>query len=292
MRVVIIGGSGMIGKALTKELSDHGHEVTVLSRRQGAQTHWDGRDSGELTHLLQGQEAVVNLAGLSIGSGRWTEQRKAMILSSRLEPGQALAQAIAALAEKPKVVVQASAVGFYGTGDETMNETSPLGQDWLAEVCRQWEQSVAGIAAAGVRLVTIRSGIVLSGQGGVLSQFTLPMRFFVGGPLGSGKQWTSWIHLQDEVRAIRFLLERPDCNGVYNLTAPDPIRNWQMEKTLARVMHRPCWLPLPAVALRLALGEMSTLVLEGQNVLPVRLLQAGFKFDFPNLEPALRDLLN
>jgi uncharacterized protein (TIGR01777 family) len=288
----------MIGKALSLELRNHGHEVTILTRRETFRTNssetmqsWDGADAGKLAQLLGSQQAVVNLAGESIGTGRWSQQRKALILSSRLVPGKALAEALTTMQEAPQIVLQASAVGYYGTGDETFDEKSPTGADWLAGVCDQWESSLTGVANK-TRLVFLRSGVVLSRQGGVLAQLTLPMRLFVGGPLGNGRQWLSWIHLQDEVSAMRFLIERADSRGVYNLTAPDPATNRIIEKTLARLMHRPYWLPVPAFALKLVLGEMSTLVLDGQKVLPVRLLQAGFKFDFPGLEPALHDLLN
>lgn len=298
MRVVIIGGNGMIGQALTKELLAHGHQVTILTRREireqkaggVLQQRWDGKDSAQLAAYLNGQDAVVNLAGESIGKNRWSAERKQLIWNSRVTVGKVLAEAFAKLPVKPGVVIQASAIGFYGTGFEPFDESSPQGSDWLATVCKDWEDSVQLLKKPGTRLVVIRSGIVLSRGGGVLTQLELPVRLFVGGPIGSGKQWISWITLQDEVRAIRFLIERGDCEGVYNLTAPDPVSNRRMGKTLAKVLHRPYWLPLPPFLLEWVLGEMSLLVLKGQNVLPVRLLRAGFKFDFANLEPALCNL--
>ena len=297
MRVVIIGGNGMIGRALTKELLAQGHRITILTRkaiheqRAGIlQQRWDGKDAAQLAKYLDGQEVVVNLAGESIGKSRWSAERKQLIWSSRVTVGKALAETIATLPVKPGVVIQASAIGFYGTGMEPFDESSPQGSDWLATVCKDWEDSVQTLKGPGIRLVVIRSGIVLAREGGVLAQLELPVRLFAGGPIGSGKQWISWITLQDEVRAIRFLIERSDCEGVYNLTAPDPVSNKRMGKTLAREIHRPYWLPLPSFLLELVLGEMSLLVLKGQDVLPVRLLRAGFKFDFANLEPALHDL--
>lgn len=298
MRVVIIGGNGMIGQALTKELLAHGHQVTILTRREireqkaggVLQQRWNGKDAAQLAAYLNGQDAVVNLAGESIGKNRWSAERKQLIWNSRVTVGKVLAEAFAKLPVKPGVVIQASAIGFYGTGFEPFDESSPQGSDWLATVCKDWEDSVQLLKKPGTRLVVIRSGIVLSRGGGVLTQLELPVRLFVGGPIGSGKQWISWITLQDEVRAIRFLIERGDCEGVYNLTAPDPVSNRRMGKTLAKVLHRPYWLPLPPFLLEWVLGEMSLLVLKGQNVLPVRLLRAGFKFDFANLEPALRNL--
>jgi uncharacterized protein (TIGR01777 family) len=283
----------MIGNALGLELTAQGHQVTILTRGENGRgkKHWDGKDAKKLASLIEGQQAVVNLAGESIGKSRWTTKRKETILSSRLEPGRALAEAIQSSKVKPQVVIQASAIGYYGTGDDDFDESSPAGADWLSGVCQKWEGSLAVIGTDSVRKVIIRSGVVLARQGGVLAQLVLPVRFFIGGRVGSGQQWTSWIHLNDEVRAIRFLMETEDCQGVYNLTAPDPVTNQEMEKILVRVLHKPYWFPVPAVALRLVLGEMSTLILEGQRVLPVRLLQKGFKFNFPDLEPALKDLL-
>jgi uncharacterized protein (TIGR01777 family) len=297
MRVVIIGGKGLIGGALSKELIAHGHQVTILSRGEGkdradsvVQQRWDGKDSAQLAVFLEGQDAVVNLAGESIGKSRWTSERKQLIRNSRIQVGKSLVDAITSLPVKPQVLIQASAIGYYGTGSGSCDENTPQGNDWLANVCADWENSLSGVRDTGIRLVTIRSGVVLAREGGVLAQLELPVRLFVGGPIGSGKQWISWITLTDEVRAIRFLIERNDCKGTFNLTAPDPVSNRKMGKTLAKVLHRPFWFPLPAFALRLLLGEMSTLVLDGQEVLPVGLLKAGFKFEFSNLEPALRDL--
>jgi uncharacterized protein len=233
---------------------------------------------------------VVNLAGDSIGKSRWTQERKQLIRDSRIDVGKALMGAITLLQVKPQVLIQASAIGYYGTGSEPCDEKTPRGNDWLASVCEDWENSLSGVRDSGIRLAIIRSGVVLAREGGVLAQLELPVRLFVGGPIGSGKQWISWIALADEVRAIRFLIERNDCQGVFNLTAPDPVSNRKMGRTLAKVLHRPFWFPLPVFALNLLLGEMSTLVLDGQEVLPVGLLGAGFKFEFPNLETALYDL--
>jgi uncharacterized protein len=298
MRVVIIGGSGLIGTALSKELQAHKYCVTILTRSQVYPStnneiwkYWNGRDAEDLRYLIEGQDAVINLAGQSIGSGRWTQRQKYLILSSRLTTGQALARAFSRAQNRPEVVIQASAVGFYGTGDQVRDEKSPWGNDWLASVCREWEGSLSEIKKLPVRMVIVRSGVVLAKKGSVLQQMALPMRFFIGGPIGSGKQWISWIHITDEVRAIRYLLERKNSEGVYNLTAPDPATNNDFGKTLAKVMHRPFWLPLPSFMLKLVLGEMSTLVLGSQRVIPAKLLDEDFKFDFPDLESALRDLV-
>jgi uncharacterized protein (TIGR01777 family) len=298
MRVVIIGGSGLIGSALSQELQTHGHTVTILTRDQDHPSsageiwkHWNGREAEDLRYFIEGQDAVVNLAGASIGSGRWTQTQKSLILSSRVHTGQALTKAISRATEKPKVVIQASAIGFYGTGDEVKDENSPHGSDWLSYVCGEWERSISDIRDFPVRLVIIRSGVVLARNGGVFEQMALPLRLFMGGPIGNGRQWISWIHLTDEVRAIRYLMEQSNCEGIYNLTSPDPVTNLEFGKTLARVMRRPFWLIVPAFLLKLVLGEMSTLVLEGQQVLPARLIEQNFKFKFSNLESAFKDLL-
>ena len=297
MRVVIIGGKGMIGQALANELARHEHQVTILTRSPvknqsagKAFLQWDGQDDKKLALLLNGQEAVVNLAGESIGKKRWTKKQKSLILSSRVEPGNALVKALASLKSGPRILLQASAVGFYGPGEEECDETSASGKDWLASICQQWEGVLAILDPKIIRLIKMRSGIVLSRAGGVLAQMALPVRFFAGGPIGNGRQWISWIHIQDEIRAMRFLLEHNECEGVYNLSAPNPIRNFEMEKSIARALQRPYWLPIPAFALKVALGEMSTLVLEGQRVLPVKLLQAGFNFEYDNIEVALKEL--
>ncbi len=300
MRVVIIGGRGMIGRALAHLAASGGHEVILLSRKapsphpgvtKTVTLQWDGKDVESLADILDGMDAVVNLAGESIGKGRWTSNRKDAILQSRLEPASALVDAILLCKRPPKTLVQASAVGVYGTGTETMLESSNPGSDFLARLAVQWEGSTKKVESHGVRRVVIRTGLVLQKGEGVLPQLMMPFQFLVGGPTGTGKQFYSWIHIEDEVGAILFLLENPACNGVYNLTAPNPCSNEEFGKTLARILKKPYWLPLPGVALKLVLGEMSTLVLEGQRVLPYRLQEAGYDFKFPTLEAALKDLL-
>lgn len=300
-RIVITGGSGLIGGALVRDLAAAGDEVVVLSRdpeRRAARVPgarlvvWlDGGEGGWRAEL-DGAFAVVHLAGDNIGAGRWTARKKARVLDSRVRSGSAVAAAIAAARRPPQVLIQASAVGYYGPhGDETLTEASPTGHDFLAEVCRRAEASTGAVEACGVRRVVVRTGIVLSAGGGVLPRFLLPYRCFVGGRMGSGRQWMSWIHLTDEVAAIRFALECDRLSGPLNLTAPRPERNADFGRTLGRVLRRPSSLPAPAFALRWALGEMATLVLDGQKAMPDRLLAAGFAFRFVALEPALRDLL-
>jgi uncharacterized protein len=297
MRIVIIGGRGFIGSALSKELADAGHEVSVTTRGEGGLegerklVHWNGTDRTSLTAILENCDAVVNLAGENIGAKPWTKTRKQQLRESRILTTNALVEAINAMKKRPTILIQASAVGYYGTSDREMEEISPAGSDWLAQLGRDWEAPLHKLKEAKTRVVVIRSGVVLAQSDSVLQKLALPVRFFIGGPLGNGKQWISWIHLGDEVRAIRFLLETSKCAGVYNLTSPEPVQNMEMEKKIASRIHRPYWLPAPAFLLRAALGEMSTIVLHGQRVLPRRLLEAGYKFKFAHLDDALKDLL-
>ncbi len=307
MRVIITGGTGLIGSRLAASLAADGHEVIVLSRsperRSGALpagvrvVGWDGATAHGWGNLADGADAIVNLAGESIGGSGfppppWTPARKQRIRDSRLKGGQAVVEAVQTAAVKPKVVVQASAIGVYGPrGDEPITESASRGTDFLASVCADWEEFTRPVEALGVRRVVTRSGLVLSADGGVLLQIMMPFRLFAGGPLGSGKQVYSWIHLDDEIRAIRFLIEHDTAHGVYNLTAPHPLPNAELARIVGRVMRRPSFVPAPAFALKLALGEMSTLVLTGQRVVPERLQAEGFTFQYADLEPALRDLL-
>ncbi len=298
MRVVIMGGSGLIGQALARELIHTGqHQVTILSRGEftGERAgqlwlHWDGLSAATLTSLIDGQDAVVNLVGENLGAKRWSRQQKECILSSRVNASQAVAQAVKACQIPPAVYVQASAVGYYGTGERLVTEESAAGLDWLARVCQEWEKATAKIAQTVKRVVIVRTGVVLERNGGILRQLSLPMQFCLGGPLGSGKQWISWIHLEDEAAALRYLLERETCMGVYNLTAPQPVQQQEFGQCLAQVLHRPYWLPLPGGVLKLLLGEMSTLALEGQRSLPKRLQEAGFSFQYPELCTALQEI--
>ncbi|HEY8475843.1 MAG TPA: TIGR01777 family oxidoreductase [Chloroflexota bacterium] len=301
MLAIITGGTGLIGRALTADLVASGYEVVVLSRsperRAGLPAaarlvRWDGATAEGWGALADGADAVVNLAGESLAEGRWTSERKRRIRESRLRAGQAVVEAVSAAARKPRVVVQASAVGYYGPrGDEEVDERAAPGHDFLARLCVEWEASTAPVEAQGVRRVVVRTGLVLSREGGALPRILLPFRLFVGGPLGDGRQWWSWIHIADEVAAIRFLMEREEASGPYNLTAPNPLTNAAFGKVLGRVLGRPSFVRTPALALRLAFGEMGSVLLEGQRVLPRRLLDAGFRFRFPDAEAALRALL-
>lgn len=309
MRVIITGGTGLIGRALTNSLAADGHEVIILSRTldratklpKGARAvQWDGRTASGWDSLADGADAIVNLAGESIAGEslfpillrRWSSKRKRAILHSRLNAGQAVVQAIEAAAKKPRVLIQSSAVGYYGTlNTDELTEEAPYANDFLARTCFDWEMSTSHAEVLGVRRAVIRSGLVFSARGGILPVMILPFKFFAGGRLGSGRQWTSWIHIDDEIGAIRFLIDNPNARGAFNLTAPHPLTNAEFSKIIGRVMRRPSFLPAPGFALKLALGEKSSLVLEGQRPLPKRLLQMGFTFKFPEAEAALRDLL-
>jgi hypothetical protein len=235
---------------------------------------------------------VVNLAGESLAAGRWTPERRRSIQESRVHAGQAVVEAVQAAGQKPLLVVQASAVGYYGPhGGEEITESTPPGADFLAQVCTAWEATTAPVEAAGVRRVILRTGIVFSRNGGALPRLTLPFRFFAGGRLGSGRQWYPWIHLADEVAAIRFLIDTAAATGAFNLTAPQPYTNDELSKLIAKVLGRPAVLPAPAFALRLLLGDMATVVLDGQRALPTRLLALGYRFRYTTAEGALRQLL-
>jgi uncharacterized protein len=301
VRVIITGGTGLIGRALTHSLSADGHEVIVLSRnpRRSAVepdaarvVAWDGSTGEGWGSLMEGADAIVNLAGENIGGGLWTASRKQRILDSRLNAGQAILQALKRADRKPRVLVQASGIGYYGAhGDEPLTESDPPGHDWLAQVAVAWEGCTQSAEALGVRRVVIRTAGVLDSKEGFLPRMLIPFRLFVGGQLGGGQQWLPWIHLADEVRAIRFLIDQPQASGVFNLTAPVGVRNAEFGRTLGHVLGRPSLVPAPAFALRLALGELSSLVLGGQHAIPSRLTELGFTFRFPDLEPALRDVL-
>jgi len=301
MRVIITGGAGLIGRALTANLTADGNEVIILSRAPERATdlpagvraeRWDARSADGWGGVADGCDAIVNLAGESL-SARWTAKRKRRIRESRLNGGQAVVEAVERARVKPRVVIQASGAGYYGPrGDEEVLEDAPAGSDFLGRTAVEWENSTDAVESLGVRRAVIRSGVVLSTTGGAFPLMLLPFRLFAGGPFGSGRQWFPWIHIADQVRAIRFLIENDAAQGPFNLTAPGPVTNADFGRALGRVLRRPSFVPAPAFALRLFLGEMSTVLLDGQRAVPRHMLDLGFTFRFPEVEAALRDLLD
>lgn len=301
MRVLITGGTGTIGRRLIDLLLEQGHQVLLLSRKslkpawlpaQVAFLQWDGKTPRGWGEQVNQVKAVVNLAGAGIADERWSEARKRLILESRVQAGQAVTEAIAAAKSKPAVLVQASGVGYYGVSQtKTFTESDGPGDDFVADVCVKWEAASSPVEAMGVRRVIIRSGVVLDPAGGALPKLVMPFKFFAGGWLGSGQQGMSWIHWRDEVAAIQFLIEHEAAAGPFNLTTPNIVSNKEMAKTIGQVLGRPALAPAPGLAIKLVFGEMATVVLEGQRVLPERLRQLGFEFTYPQLEGALRDLL-
>jgi hypothetical protein len=301
MRVIITGGSGFLGRALGASLAADGHEVIALSRRPKRVTGlptgmrvvgWDARSSAGWADLAEGAQVIVNLAGESLSHWPWTAARKQRFLTSRINVGNAVAEAVRKVRSRPRVVIQSSGVGYYGPrGTEEIPEETAPGQDLLARVAVQWEASTAEIEALGVRRVIIRTGLPFSLHGGIFSLMRLPFLFMMGGPLGSGRQGVPWIHLDDHIRAIRFLIDRPDARGPFNLAAPQPCTYRQFARTLGKVMRRPSIVRVPGFALRLVLGEMAGLILTGQRAIPARLAEMGFAFKFAELEDALRDVL-
>jgi len=301
MRVVITGGSGLVGRALAAELAGAGHEVGVTSRSPGSagelpagveMAEWDTASASQLAELIEGVDAVVHLTGEGIADGRWTEERKRRIRDSRVRSTAAVAEALAAADSRPAVLVQASGIDYYGArGDEEVTEASPPGEGFLPEVCVAWEEAGAAAEELGVRRIIARTGVVLSTDGGALPEMVLPFKLFAGGPVAGGSQWMSWIHLEDEVGAIRFLLEEPAVSGPYNLVAPRPVRNRDFGRALGRALHRPSLLPVPGLALKVLYGEMASLLIDGRRALPRRLLEAGYTFRHPDVAEALVDLL-
>jgi len=306
MKILITGGTGLIGSALAKDLAKDQHEVIVLSRKPDKADRlpdnvtvvaWDARTANGWGKMADGADAMVNLAGENIsGDGmfpsRWTEERKRRILESRVNAGKAVTEAVAKATKKPGVVIQASAIGYYpASNNKSYTENDSPGNDFQANVLKQYEDSTASIEEKGVRRVIIRSGVVLSAAGGAFVPQVLPFKMFVGGPLGSGKQGYSWIHIADEIAAIRFLIENQVARGAFNVTSPKPLSNKDFGRVLGKVMGRSSFFPVPEFALKLAFGEVSSILLEGRTVLPKRLQELGFRFRFPDAESAVHDLL-
>jgi uncharacterized protein (TIGR01777 family) len=299
MDVVISGGTGLIGGALARSLEADGHRTARLARPQSKPTTgdtiaWDPQAGTIDAAAFDGVDAVVNLAGAGIGDKKWTPARKQEVLDSRLRATGLLARTVAGLDRPPPVFVSGSAVGYYGNrGDEQLSEDSAPGDDFLAELCVQWEDAARPAAEAGLRVAWIRTGLVLDADDGVLKRMLLPFRLGLGGRAGSGTQYRSWISLADEVSAIRRIIDDPRLGGPINVTAPNPVTDAEFATTLARVLHRPAKLPTPMLPLKLVYGGelVQHLLLDGQRVLPEKLLASGFTFAHPDLETALRAVL-
>ena len=296
MRILVTGSSGLIGSALMERLRRGGHDPVALVRRPAhgsGEVQWNPNAVDAAP--LEGADAVVHLAGASIAAGRWTADRKKIISDSRIDGTRNVAQSMAAATHKPKVLVSASAIGFYGDrGDELLTESSPTGSGFLAEVARGWEAAAELAERAGIRVVLPRIGVVLSGLGGALPKMALPFRMFMGGRVGSGRQWMSWIELDDLVRLITFTIENESIRGPLNAVAPQTVTNAEFTRTLARVLHRPAFFPAPEFAVRLAMGaEMANeLLLSSTRVEPAVALAAGFRFEYPQLHSALSAALH
>ncbi len=300
MRIAVTGASGLIGSHLVPALKADGHEVVRLVRRPPTspeEAEWDPTAGTVDVGALTGTDAVIHLAGVGVGDQRWTPRFKQEILASRIDGTRTIAMAIAAMPIRPSVLLSASAIGWYGdAGDKPLGEDDPVGVGFMADVVRQWEAATAPAAAAGVRVVTLRTGVVIAADGGLLIRpAPVPLmkvsllqlfRIGLGGTLGSGKQWLSWISIDDEIAAIRFLL-RSDLSGPVNLTAPQPVTNREFTRALARAVHRPAVAHVPATALQVAVGEFSTDIIGGQNVLPRRLLDAGFTFQHSTIDQGI-----
>lgn len=304
MKVAITGATGFVGSCLVEKLHTQGHQIVVFTRNKSKAKkvfpssafpnletiEYNPKESGDWQQAISGCDAVINLAGEPI-SERWTPQHKKEIMESRQLGTRKIVEAIEQAESKPKVLINSSAIGYYGTSETaTFDENSASGNDFLAQVCQQWEAEAEKVKEAGVRLVIIRTGIVL-GNGGALAKMIGPFKMFAGGPIGSGRQWFSWIHRDDLVNLIMEALKREDLEGVYNGTAPNPVKMAQFCQTLGEVLHRPSWLPVPEFALELLLGDGAKVVLEGQQVLPKKTQSAGFQYQYPTLKPALKEIL-
>jgi uncharacterized protein len=299
MKIAIAGGTGFVGKALVKELVKNKHEVIILTRKEIIKddnqfpqyVQWLSPNSHPVD-FLQDTDVFINLAGESINSGRWTSREKCRILTSRLEAVNELLTIMKNLEYKPKVLINASAIGIYGTSEENVftEENQCHGNDFLANTVKQWENEAGKASKFGIRTVFCRFGIILDKNEGALPKVAFPYKPFIGGNIGHGRQWMSWIHIEDVISGILFILENEQIQGPVNFTAPHPVSMQEFGRTLASVLHRPHWLPVPSFTLRLLLGEKSMLVLEGQKVLPKKLLDHDFQFNYPNLNKALKNI--
>ena len=296
MHILLTGGTGLIGRQLCHHWLAQGHRLSVWSRRPEQVHQLCGADVRgvanlqELDHELI--DAVVNLAGAPIADRPWTHKRKALLWSSRITLTEMLIDWLQSREQKPSVLVSGSAVGWYGDGGERelTEESPPVSEDFASHLCIAWVETAQRAQALGIRVVLVRTGLVLAAQGGFLSRLLVPFKLALGGPIGNGRQWMPWIHINDQIALIDFLVHENTALGPYNACAPQPVRNAEFAKTLGQVLHRPAFMPLPAFILRTGLGELSQLLLGGQRAMPAKLLAAGFTFQFTDLRAALDDL--
>ncbi|MDT3698127.1 MAG: TIGR01777 family oxidoreductase [Thermincola sp.] len=301
MNILIFGGTGFVGRNLTDELLVNGHQIFVVTRNRKKTTsslvnrvqliEWDNNFPLACINELQKIDIVINLAGESIGKRRWSNSVKQEILSSRIKTTHAIVTAINKRTFQPKVLINASAVGYYGPRqDKEIIEAEEAGQDFLGQICRDWENEAYKVQKDLTRVVTLRIGVVL-GNEGALKRMVMPFKYYIGGPLGTGNQWLSWIHIKDLTRIIRFVIEHQELTGPINATAPEPVTMRKFCQILGDVMNRPSWLPVPELILKIALGQMAEILLHGQRVIPDKIIGAGFQFRFPGLRSTLEDAL-
>lgn len=299
MKIAITGASGFIGSLLADHLWNQRHHLLLLSRNPPRETDvtkqewvaWNPSTKGGWEQALDGVDGIFNLAGEPIAAKRWTDAQKETIKSSRVQSTRALVNAIAIAKDKPKFLINASAVGYYGArGDETITEDTGPGNDYLSRVCVAWEEEARKAEAYGVRVVLVRTGIVLDKGKGALAKMVPPFKFFAGGPLGSGNQWMPWIHIEDEIGLLLFLMGNRNARGPFNATAPNPVTMAEFGKTLGNVLNRPSWATVPAGVLTLLVGEMAEMLLNGQRAVPQAALKLGYEFKYPTLLPALQSL--
>ncbi|QHF42972.1 TIGR01777 family protein [Pseudomonas sp. S35] len=295
MHILLTGGTGLIGRQLCQHWLGQGHRLTVWSRHPEEVAAVCGAEVlgvARLEEVIGAVDAVVNLAGAPIADRPWTHKRKALLWSSRIGLTETLLAWLEGQAQKPAVLISGSAVGWYGDGGEReLTEASgPVQDDFPSQLCIAWEETAQRAEALGIRVVLVRTGLVLAAEGGFLSRLLLPFKLALGGPIGNGRQWMPWVHIKDQIALIDFLLHKDDASGPYNACAPHPVRNREFAKTLGQVLHRPAFMPMPAFALKVGLGELSGLLLGGQKAMPERLMAAGFIFQFTELHAALDDL--
>jgi uncharacterized protein (TIGR01777 family) len=294
MKILITGAKGLIGAPLQRSLRERGHELLLASRKppkDDSYIQWDIEKGFTEPQRLEGIDAVIHLAGENLSALRWTEEKKKAIRDSRVLGTRNIVDAISDLEQRPGVLIAASAIGFYGDrGDEELTETSKAGKNFLAEVCREWESEARRAEDSGVRTVLLRTGIVLSKDGGALGTMLTPFKFGLGGVIGDGKQWMSWISLDDQIEVINFALENEKLRGAVNAVGPDPVTNQEFTAVMGEVLYRPTFIPVPEFAVHLAFGEMGeALLLDSTKVIPKRLLDAGYKFKFPDLKKAIEN---